>query len=348
MVTQENIARQLSLSKSTVSRILSGKTVFEDETRARVMALAAQLGYRHLRPTVRRNRPSSGKVTLLEVVIERDPDPVIPVVAMRVLRGISEAARMEEVAIHVDTFTRDEVRRLHLPQHQPALLKNGQISGLLLLGEMNVATIRGLSDNLPCVRVNNRESDLKLDCVGQNDLDATEALVEHLFGLGHKHIGFLTDWVGNWPYRTRLAGFWLARMRLGLAQRPEYVVIRRAPDKTETDGWDSAHREVLRQIEKGVRAWVCVHDDIGYRLMGFLRSHKLDVPRDVAVCGFDKLDPPSSELPRLTTIDWPFEDIGAAAMRLLLRRILEPAGSKAYTMFSGRLVVEASTVSDAR
>src|SRR5690242_7699661 len=51
MVTQAAIAKQWKLSKFTVSRILNGKTVFQDATRTRVLNLAAQLSYRHLLET---------------------------------------------------------------------------------------------------------------------------------------------------------------------------------------------------------------------------------------------------------------------------------------------------------
>lgn len=350
MITQDDIAKELNLSKSTVSRILSGKSFFEDETRARVLALASKMGYRHLRPTVRRHIPQSRKVLLIGAIIEEadgpNSAPLIPAVATRTLRGISEAARMEEVAIHVDYFTQSETAQLHLPEHQPALLRKGRLSGLLLLGGMNLTAIRKLSDQLPCVRVNNREPEVSLDCVGQNDLDATEALARHLFALGHRQIGFLTQNENNWPYHARLAGFGLALTRLGLGQHPESVVTLQ-PSGASAGGWNWAagQEALLKQIRKGVRAWICAHDDLGYRLIQFLQQQKIRVPEEVAVCGFDNLDIPDRNLPRLTTIEWPFEDIGAAAMRRLLRRILEPASAQVYMMFNGRLTAGPSTTS---
>jgi len=349
MVTQDKIAVELNLSKSTVSRILSGKSVFEDETRARVLALASKLGYRHLRPTVRERSSRKSQTTLVGVIIEEaaNASPVVPVVATRALRGISEASRMDEIAIHVDYFTERETAVLHLPEHQPALLRKGRLMGLLLHGKMNVTTIERLSKQLPCVRVNDREPEVAVDCVGQNDSDAAEALVRHLHSLGQNRIGFLTEaHQHHWPYRARLAGYWLALGRLGIAYHPEFVVERQASELETPADREAAHAKVLEQVRKGVKGWICVHDDLGYRLVRYLQNQGLRVPQDVAVCGFDNLAVPDKDLPRLTTIDWPFEDIGAAAMRRLLRRIIEPAGAQVYMMFNGRLIPGPSTAPD--
>jgi LacI family transcriptional regulator len=349
MVTQDRIAAELNLSKSTVSRILSGKSVFDDETRARVLTMAAKLGYRHLRPTVR-SRPKYGsKVTLVGIIIEEEitelATPVIPVVATRALRGMSEVARMDEIAIHVDYFTQEQTARLHLREHQPPLLKKGRFSGLLLHGRMNVTTIEELARQLPCVRVNDREPEVPVDCIGQNDTDATEALVRHLHSLGHRRIGFLTEaHRHHWPYRARLAGCWLALRHLGIEFGPELVVERPTSKPPAPAQWEYAHTRVLEQVRQGTSAWICVHDALGYRLVRYLQNQGLRVPQDVAVCGFDNLPLPDKDLPRLTTIDWPFEDIGAAAMRRLLRRILEPTEAQVYMMFNGRLIPGPSTM----
>ena len=112
MATQLSIAKQLNLSKATVSRILSGNTSHDDATRARVLSLAAQLGYRHLRPTVRQRTMRTRKSTVIGVILELSDvaPPAPPVVALRALRGISAAARMESLGCDLATMRQE----LHL------------------------------------------------------------------------------------------------------------------------------------------------------------------------------------------------------------------------------------------
>ena len=62
------------------------------------------------------------------------------------------------------------------------------------------------------------------------------------------------------------------------------------------------------------------------------------------MCGFDNFDPPPG-MPKLTTVDGPFETLGAAAVRQLMRRIVhrEGAGEPVHMVYGSRLVQGAST-----
>ena len=341
MATQLSIAKQLNLSKATVSRILSGNTSHDDETRARVLSLAARLGYRHLRPTVRQRLTQTKKPTAIGVTIEvSDEHPTAPpAVMIRALRGISSAARMENVAVRVHHFPMHE--RLRLPEHKPALWRADQLSGLILAGGFTPEIIRELTRKVHYVRLNNRESNVDVDCVGQNDGDAVERLVSHLNALGHRRIGFLRGAEDEWPAKARQAGYFSAMAQRGLGH-DLHILVRPAPDNAPA-AWDRCHRRVADGISRGVRAWICYHDGMGYDLARWLLANGFRIPRDVSICAFDNLEPPTKKLPKLTSIDWPFEDIGAAAFRRLLRRVQEPAASPVYMQLNGRLVEGRST-----
>ena len=341
MATQLSIAQQLNLSKATVSRILSGNTSHDDGTRARVLSLAARLGYRHLRPTVRQRLTRKNRSTVLGVALEvSDESPAEPSMVMtRALRGISAAARMENVAVRVHYFTVHE--RLTLAGQALAFPDEDQLSGLILAGGFTPEIIRALTHKVHCVRLNNRESNVDVDCVGQNDSDAVEGLVAHLNALGHRRIGFLRETEDAWPANARQAGYFSAMTRRGL-QHDLHILVRPGP-AAQTQAWDRCHRRVAQSISRGVRAWICYHDGIAYDLMQWLLAAKFRVPQDVSVCAFDNLEPPGKKLPKLTSIDWPFEDIGAAAVRRLLRRLQEPSASPVYMQLNGRLVEGRST-----
>jgi DNA-binding LacI/PurR family transcriptional regulator len=307
-----------------------------------VLALAAQLGYRHLRPTIRKRNSPRKELTLVGVMIEsNDPQHLdIPLVSRRILRGVSEAVRMERVAIHVEYVPVQDAAEVHLPERQPVILRKGHLSGLLLVGRYSVPAVRALSRQLPCVRLNVHEPELDVDCVGQHDLDAVDKLVEHLSGLGHQQFGFLSEPPHFWPIQARLAGYSLALARRGLTYVPERVVVN--PTPSAAGAWEKAHGQVLEQVRKGVRAWICNHDDVGYNLLRFLRNHGLAVPQDISLCGFDDLDA-EANLPKMTSIDWPFEDIGATGVRRLLRRGLDLTTAPLHLMLRGRLVPGASS-----
>ncbi len=340
MATQLSIAKQLNLSKATVSRILSGNTSHDDATRARVLSLAARLGYRHLRPTVRQRVTRTRKSVVIGVILEvSDATPAeVPVVTMRALRGISAAARMENATVQVHHFPMHE--RFHLPAEEFAWLQEDR-SGLILAGGFTPAVIRELTRKVHCVRLNNRESNVDVDCVGQNDADAVERLVVHLDALGHRRVGLLRGAEDEWPTKARQAGYFGALAQRGW-QSDLHIVACPPSSGSETD-WKHCRQKVADKISSGVRAWICEHDGLGYEWVHWLQGSGFRVPQDVSVCAFDNLGSPGRKLPKLTTIDWPFEDIGAAAVRRLLRRIQEPAASPVYMQLNGRLVEGKST-----
>ena len=342
MVTQQSIAKQLGISHATVSRILSNKSVHDDDTRAKVLSLASQLGYRHLRPTVRGRKLRSKALTVLGVLIETNDaeHQDVPVVSQRMLRGISEAARMERVALHIDYVSVQHSAQIHLLKNQPIALQEGHLSGLVLIGGFSVPAIQALTRQLPCGRLNIFDPALEVDCVGQHDLHAVDQLVEHLHQLGHRQIGFLGEPLRFWPIQARLAGYTLALTRRHLQYFPERVVLNATPARTS--GWQDSHKQVAAQIQSGVRAWICNHDDVGYDLITYLQAHGLRVPEQVSLCGFDNLEPKSG-LPKMTSIDWPCEDLGTAVVRRLLRRTSDLPAAPVHLMLRGRLVEGATT-----
>lgn len=345
VITQRELAKRLNLSKSTVNRILIGPSAHDDKTRARVLALAAQLNYRLLRPTARKQNPRPKRSVRLGVCVETNAPSSddIPVVHLRCLCGISEAARVEDVELDVSYLPATEAGRKALAGRQALPGRKGRTSGLLLLGGMNPALLNALSRKTPCVRICNRETDLTLDCVGQNDLDAVDALVLHLYGLNHRKIGFLSEAASSWPNWVRLAGYEMSLRCRGLELIPDAVFPPPQAGNYLPEPQKKRFERVLRQIRKGVRAWICVNDGLAGELARYLMGCGLRIPQDVSLCGFDNLEPRYPDVPKTTTIDWPFEDIGAFATRCLLRRIKAPATAPVYTMFSGRLLPGDST-----
>jgi LacI family transcriptional regulator len=344
VITQREIAQRLGISEATVCRILNNRTCHQDETRVRVLALAAQLGYRHLRPTVHRKVQMKRRSSMLVgVLIETGNDHTegISRVAMRILRGMSSAARMENLSLHLEYFSPEEITHVHMQEHYPPVMRDGLLTGLLLMGHFSPEAITQFSRQTPCVRLITRDAQVAVDCVGQNDMDAADKLVGHLYELGHRKIGFLSETTELWPVQNRLAGYMAAMIRRDMEFHPDYIV--RNPSRSISANWETSYPSVLQLIRKGVCAWIGNHDDVGYGLISFLRKQGLHVPQDVSICGFDDLESYDSSLPKVTTIRWPFDEIGAAGVRRLIHRMQNLSAPASYTMLQGTLLPSLST-----
>src|SRR5204862_399489 len=78
-------------------------------------------------------------------------------------------------------------------------------------------------------------------------------------------------------------------------------------------GWDAQADAVAGRITRGVTAWLCSVDTVGYQLRQNLVRRGLRVPRDVSITGYDA-DEPMFGLPSLTSVRVPFIEMGACAM----------------------------------
>jgi len=82
--------------------------------------------------------------------------------------------------------------------------------------------------------------------------------------------------------------------------------------------------------------------------VGVLRRHKLGVPGDVAVTGFDDIATGRHVRPTLTTVRQPMRDIGETAVRTLLDRLADSSGPRRTAVLATELVVRASCGCTAR
>jgi LacI family transcriptional regulator len=73
-----------------------------------------------------------------------------------------------------------------------------------------------------------------------------------------------------------------------------------------------------------------------------LRRHKLRVPHDVAVTGFDDIATGRHVRPALTTVRQPMRDIGEIAVRTLLDRLADPGSRRVTAVLPTELVVRTS------
>ena len=105
---------------------------------------------------------------------------------------------------------------------------------------------------------------------------------------------------------------------------------------------EGAAERLLVRHNQGVRAWVAASDATAYDLAVALQRRGMAIPRDISLCGYDNF-PARAGLPKLTSIDLPFEELGSAAVQRLLQRIERPTSEPVRILYGCRLVVGAST-----
>ena len=262
------------------------------------------------------------------------------VVRNRILSGMIEECRDRDLTLSLDYIGEDDAHRLADSQVLPSAIRSGQSQGVLITGQFPREAVAQLCEKLPCVQVADYCPSLSVDCIDHDDMRSVELIVDHLWSQGHRQIGFVGGEDGHTVDIIRANAFALAMRSRGydravLNERCRDV-IGPADDPQAAFGW------VQEAIAGGVSGWVATNDAVGYRLLEYLSAQGLQCPRDLSLCGFDHFDPPAG-LPKLTSIDAPFEDMGRLAVTRLHHRIRQTVSSTYHTMIECRLEPGQST-----
>lgn len=312
---QADIAKIAGVSQTTVSLVLNNKEAkgvrIPEATRRQVQEVARTLGY-VANPLAR--GLASGRSGLIGLYTFEAMFPIDHHDFYHpFLVGIESAA--EGFGYDMVMFTsatgqdgraiyRDGVNRLQLAD------------GCILLGqEMDrEAIVRLRDDGYRFVLVGRR--DIPGDGVTYVTADydvATQNLVEHLAGLGHRRVAYLPAEAPSEPAADRDTGFWTAHDANSLDSRD--LVL---PVSKEAGPSAEQLEELLRA---GATCFVSHESVVALRVIDMLTARGLQVPGDVSVAALN--DPPDAvDGPALTCFRIPRRQMGAESVRLLVEQIL--------------------------
>jgi GntR family transcriptional regulator, arabinose operon transcriptional repressor len=172
------------------------------------------------------------------------------------------------------------------------------------------------------------------DLVGLDNHRAGYAVTEHLLQLGTTRIAFVGPENAASTVDEREAGYREALYALG-APLDRRLVRRIDPDD------DEAVKELMHAPRPdGV---VCANDRTAGRLMHSLRRLEYRVPQDVRLVGIDDVDYAALLPVPLTTVRQPTQQIGDAALEIMLSRIARPHLPARHTQLHGELIVRESS-----
>ncbi len=339
--TVKDIARTAEVSAATVSLVLNGKGGISDETRARVLATAAQLNYspRASKATKGLKPARSGTLRFLKMAkhghtVNRDHNTFISDYIDGMSLQASEYGYQLEVVSHEDQSVEDVV----------ASLAGAALSGLIVLGteltEQDILLFQGTG--IPLVVIDTFHDLLECNFVNMNNGDAVYKMLSHLAERGFRHIGFIASNVQTANFRLRRDAFADGMKRLGMGFSPRDVV-------TVDSTYEGAYQDMLAKLKGGFvvpECYVCTNDIITYGCIKAFREFDIRIPDDLSLIGFDNLPMSATMDPPLTTIDVSKRKIGNLAITVLDEQIRAPEGQPAVKILVGaNLVVRESVAS---
>lgn len=338
-INQQKIAEQLKLSRTTVSRSLANHPAISADTRARVQALATQMGYRGI-PGRGVRRPRSSKPATVGVLIGVPAENVAMATFPFILQGIRDRAEIERLSVDVcfekPAALDPDSKRQTIFRH----IRSGDWRGTVLIYPFPEPAVDLISRKISTVAVLESYASPGVDTIDTDDSAGILALVTRLRERGHERVGFLTwDYPvgGHWSIR-RFGGYVEALFQLGLEFRPDWLInIRRNVPHLSEFGPAIPDRVVELLQRDRVTAWVCAADHQAYQLIRDLHTRGVRVPQDCSVTGFDGLPPPPG-LPQVASMAVPHADIGSSAVARLVSRIMHPSSPRRKILVEARLV----------
>jgi LacI family transcriptional regulator len=329
--TLANVARQANVSITSVSRLINNSGPVNEETRARIEAAMADLGFEP-RHTPARDTDQTIAVMTGDLLNAYFPE---------IIRGVQEEA--DSYGMMTILFTLTDV-----PQRQHQLIQkiNKRVANAIVL--MGAPIFPALAEvqsriRIPMVVINRKASGTALGSISVDFENAGYRATQHLMMLGHTRIGFASNFHMNLDVsEARRVGVEHALQEAGLCLRPEWSIV--APPGLEMDGGYHAMTALLAHTEiERPSAMVCFNDAIAVGVEHAIRTAGLRVPEDISVIGFDDIALAAHASPPLTTVSQPKYRMGMMAVQMVRRMLQTPDSQGDSIQTESPLIVREST-----
>ncbi len=295
-----DVAKRAGVSITTVSRVINNVASVSDKNRAQVEEAIAHLNFK---PNVSAQRLAKGLNTAVGLVMPGYPGIFHSFYAIEIIRGVGHACE----ALHLDLI-------FHITKgYAPLNISNagGIIFADIIENRKQIEAT--LAEGIPCMVINNRVDDLKVNFIAIDNAKGAEMAVAHLAGLGHVKIATVTGGLQTQSGQHRFEGY-----KSGLGQK-------KLPfNESYVYEGDYSRRSARQGLEKFLSlgkdrptAIFAASDDMALEIINFAMERGLKVPKDLSVVGFDDNPAGLYSSVSLTTIRQPLFKMAEEAVRQL-------------------------------
>ncbi|MDY0288220.1 MAG: LacI family DNA-binding transcriptional regulator [Sphaerochaeta sp.] len=330
-VTREDVAKLAGVSTATVSYVLNKSIKVKPSTQEKVLSAVKELDYR---PDPIARSMVTKQTMQLSIVLNNIANPIYSDMILGFEKQALEKGYFVNICTgqsNIDEYFDDFVSRRIDGVFIEALPEKYHIEKVYKLVDAGIKVIMFGHGGVDLRKVSSVENDY---------IYTLEKAVEHLWGLGHREIAYLSGLSEDQGYDLRVQGYKKAMERLTASTSHELCLC--SPGVTNTDiadGRRMAHS--LLESGKPFSAVITTNDLMAIGAMQQFQESGFSVPDDVSVLGIDGASFGEIVTPRLTTMKSDYYQIGAKAFELLFNSIKED--TKGFYQNHPHLVVRGST-----
>jgi DNA-binding LacI/PurR family transcriptional regulator len=305
-ITIDDIAKALGISKTTVSRAISGKGRVGEETRQRVLKYIEEHNYK---PNIMARALAQQKTYNIGVIWPDDYSAVDLPFFQRCMTGISEVTSGFGYDIIVTLMSGGDLGGLR------RIIDNHKVDGIILtrtlVEDRPAAFLK--SAGIPFVAIGSSD-DPQIITVDNDNYSACKELTSILIAKGMKRIALIGGSDNHVITRNRYQGFMSAFEEAGIQVDPSLVWM-----NVESN---SKVGNILKElIKKKTDCVICMDDSLAGEVISRCRDGHIHIPEDLKLASFYNSSLLESAVPSVTSLNFNDKNLGAVAAKMLLDMI---------------------------
>ena len=328
----KDVAQRAGVSTGTVSNVLNRPERVNPRNRLRVEQAMAELNF--VRNESARQLRAGRSRTVCYVLLDAT-NPFFTDVAQG-MESVAEDRGLSLFLCNSDNSTEREITHL-------SRLYEQRVQGILITPlDPDASHLAELATRgTPVVIVDRTRRDGAFCSVSVNDLLGGRVAIEHLVDRGHRRVAF----IGGPSSLGQVHERWLgARLAWGNAGLPdEDLLMLPTAGLRVLEGRDAGKRLLAMPTRERPTAVLCGNDLVALGLLQQATSLGVNVPRELAIIGYDDIDFAAAAAVPLTSVRQPRRALGSAAGRLLLDEADNPGHIHEQLTFEPDLIVRGST-----
>jgi DNA-binding LacI/PurR family transcriptional regulator len=301
-ITISDVAEALEVSKTTVSRAISGKGRISEGTRRRVMAYIKE---NHYRPNVVAKGLAKSKTYNIGWVMPGDSRVADLPFFQRCMMGVGEVAASEDYDILLSqVFDNDMSQLKHVVKNRKV---DGIVLGRTLVDDERIAFL--MESDIPFVVIGS-STDERVIQIDNDHINACRELTSILIMKGIKRLALIGGAASHVVNQTRRRGFELGLEEQGLAVREELIYM-----DCETE--EMIEHAVDDSMNRDADCIVCMDDRICHHVLNKLHRDGVLIPDEMKIASFYNSAILESSQPPITALCYDPKELGVVAGRTL-------------------------------
>jgi LacI family transcriptional regulator len=313
--TLKQIAKELGVSVSTVSKALNDSPEISEQTKVKIKEYAKLKNYK---PNVIGLNLKNRKTKTIGVIIPN----ILNSFFAKVFSGIEKVA--DKKGYNVITCISNE--SLEKEVHTLEMLSNGTIDGFILSVSQEAQKLQDynhfsaiINDGTPIVMFDRIADEVECDKVVVDDFDSALNSTQHLINLGCKNIALISS-VDNLSVGKLRADGYLKALSDNNIPVNEKIILR-------TDSEEDMKSKIDALLDNKIDGIFALDENDSVAALRVSLKKGYRVPEDISIIGFADGILASRRLsPSLTTVSQHGIEIGEVAAKRLIQRLEEPEG----------------------